>query len=195
MDLATGKKTFFITQAQPLSSFRGLRTDFERLSFAIALTELYAAVIPSEQSQPEAYDLLEASLRALETHSKPLVALVWAQVALLEMEGFLPQFGECVITGESIEVAEPYLSPSAGGFVSESRASTYNDRFRVRAEVLYGLEKLAELKTAPPNLKFAIESLSALLPFWRYVAETQLPANEGIVAEANHEARLAAPDL
>jgi DNA repair protein RecO len=190
MDLAVGKRNLFVTQAQPLSSFRGLRTDFERLSFALALLELYAAVIPIEQPQPEAYDLLAASLGALERHEKPLVVLIWAQVALLTMEGFLPQFGRCVISDEPIQVAEPFVSPHAGGFVSETAALTFTDRFRVRAEVLYGLEKLSELDSPPPNLRFAEETLAALFPFWRNIAETALPANDSVVSEAVHGTRL-----
>ncbi len=190
MDLAEGKRNLFVTQAQPLSSFRGLRTDFERLSYAIALLELYAAVIPSEQPQPEAYDLLETSLKALERHDKPLVALVWAEVALLAMEGFQPQFGQCVMSDAAIEVAEPFVSPIAGGFVSESEALRFTDRFRVRAEVLYGLERLPELESPPPNLRFANETLAALFPFWRHIAETALPANDAVVSEAVHGVRL-----
>ncbi len=190
MDLASGKRNLFITQAQPLTSFRGLRTDFERLSFALALLELYASVIPSEQPQPEAYDLLEISLRSLEKHERPLVALVWAEVALLAMEGFLPQFGRCVVSDSPIRVAEPFVSPMAGGFVSEEAAIGFADRYRVRAEVLYGLEKLPELETPPSNLRFADETLIALFPFWRHIAETALPANDSVVAEATHGARL-----
>src|SRR5688500_15988706 len=46
MTLAKGKVNLFVTQAQPIHSFRGLRTDFERLSLALALVELYGAVLP-----------------------------------------------------------------------------------------------------------------------------------------------------
>ena len=78
MTLAEGKRTAFVTQAQPLASYRGLRTDFERLSYALALVELYAAVLPIDEPFPEAFDLLSRSLRHLETHPKPMVSLVWA---------------------------------------------------------------------------------------------------------------------
>src|SRR5579862_305209 len=92
--IATGKKNQFITQAQPMASFRGLRTDYERLSFGLALCELYSAVIPWEEPFPEAYELLASSLHILETHERPVVAMVWAQLQLLSLSGFLPAFDQ-----------------------------------------------------------------------------------------------------
>lgn len=186
LEVAEGKKNRFITQAQPLRSFPGLRTDFDRLNYALALCELNAMVLPWEEPFPEAHELLHYALHQIEGHAKPLVALIWAQVALLNLTGFLPQFAECVLTGQPIRDAQPYVSPSAGGYVSDDAANPYTDRFLTRAEVLYGLSKLPEWETPPPNLKFAPETLATLLPFWRHIAEAPLPANEAMVAEVLH---------
>lgn len=186
LTLADGKLNRFVTQAQPLASFRGLRTDYERLSFGLALVELYAAVLPVEQPIPEAFDLLSESLRYLETHEKPLVALLWAEVKLLDLSGFLPQLEACVVTGDPIAEAEPFVSPSAGGYIREMAAGPYVDRFRTRAEVLYGLARLPNFDAPPGNMKFATEALACLYHFWRAIAETSLPANESIVREVRH---------
>lgn len=186
LEVAQGKHNLFITQAQPLRSFPGLRTDFDRLEYALALCELYAAVLPWQEPFPEAHELLTISLHHLEGHPKPLVALIWAQVALLNLSGFLPEFGSCVVSGEAIRVAEPFVSPQAGGFVCDAAAVTFVDRFATRAEVLYGLVRLPVLDEPPPHLKFAEETLGVLLPFWRHIAEMPLPANEAVVAEVCH---------
>ncbi len=186
MSLAEGKRNRFVTQAQPLTSFRRLRTDYDRLSYALSLCELYAAVVPLDQPFPEAHELLLASLRQLESHEKPLVALVWAQVALLSISGFLPQFAACVVTERPAVEPLPFLSPRAGGYVCEEAARGYTDRVRVRAEVLIGLTKLAELEEPPAHLKFAEDSLAALAPFWHHIAESPLPANESVVREVKH---------
>lgn len=186
LEIAEGKMNRFVTQAQPLRSFPGLRTDYERLGFALALCELYAAVLPLEQPFPEAHALLFDSLRHLEKHPKPIVCLVWAEVQLLAISGFMPQFERCVSTDEAITEAEPFLSPRAGGYICDQAASPHTDRFRSRAEVLYGLIKLPELETPPANLRFAEETLADLLPFWRAIAEAPLPANETAVREARH---------
>jgi len=187
LTLASGKVNRFITQAQPLGSFRGLRTDFDRLTFGVALAELYAAVLPVEQPAPEAHDLLVESLRHLEAHPKPLVALLWAQARLLDLSGFLPQFDSCIVTNAVIVEAAPFVSPRGGGYVSDPAAAPFVDRFRTRAEALYGLAKLPDLEVPPPNMKFAEEALACLFQFWRAIAETQLPANESVVREVRHQ--------
>jgi DNA repair protein RecO len=184
--IATGKKNAFITQTQPMASFRGLRTDFERLTFALALCELYSAVLPWEEPVPEAFDLLTGSLKLLEIHEKPVVALVWAELQLLSLTGFLPAFDRSAIDDRPIQEANPWVSPHAGGYVGDADAFRYTDRVRTRAEVLYGLARTAELDQAPPNLKFAEECLALLLPFWRQIADMPLPANESCVAEVMH---------
>ncbi len=187
MTLAFGKRNEFVTQAQPLSSFRGLRTDFERLTFGLALMELYDALMPYEQPLEEAYELLLVSLATLETHEKPVVALVWSQLRLLEVSGFLPSFDVCVATGKAVAEANAFLSPDAGGYISDGEAISYTDRSRVRAEVLYGLARTAELDEAPPNLKLAEEALLALMPFWRHIASMPLPANDSCIGEVRHK--------
>lgn len=186
MTLAKGKVNRFVTQAQPIASFRGLRTDYERLSFALALTELFATVLPYEEPFEEAYDLLFQSLGVLESHDKPVVALVWAQLRLLLISGFLPQFDACVSDGQPVREGEPWLSPRAGGYIRAEDAIQYTDRIQTRAEVLYGLARCAELEGPPSNLKFADECLIVLLPFWRHIAEAPLPANEAVVSEIRH---------
>jgi len=183
LTIAAGKRTSFVTQAQPLTSFRGLRTDFERLSCGLALVELYAAVLPVDEPFPEAYELLTRSLRHLGKHAKPVVALVWAEVQLLMISGFMPQFERCVATDQQIAEANPFISPRAGGYVCESAAVTYTDRFRTRAEVLYGLARLPEFDDPPAHMKFVDEALADLLPFWQNITETQLPANETVTSD------------
>ncbi len=188
LSLALGKRNLFITQAQPMSSFRGLRADFERLALALALVELYQAVVPFEEPSEETYRLLVESLHFLEVHPRPVVAAVWAQLQLLQISGVLPQFDRCVASGEPIRDTRPLLSPSAGGLIEQGVAHDYGDRFAARPEVLWGLARMAELDTPPPNLKFAEEALATLLPFWRYFAEKPLPASESCVAELRHAA-------
>jgi DNA repair protein RecO (recombination protein O) len=183
MTFAAGKKNRFITQTQPLTSFRGLRADFDRLTFALALAELYAAVVPWEEEAPEVYDLLLTSLEAIERHPKPLAALAWAEVQFLQVAGFLPQFGTCVVTDSAIAEPAPFVSPQAGGYVSPEHAVRFSDRFRSRPEVLIGLSRLADADTPPSNLKFAEWCIIDLLPFLHHVAETALPANSAVVAE------------
>ena len=179
--VAEGKVNAYITQVQPVSSFPGLRADYERLTFGVVLAELAAAVLPHGQPLPEAFGLTVESLKYLECHPKPLVALVWAQARLLDQAGFFPELAACVETGVAVQEGMPFLSPSAGGYVVASHVGSRTDRFQVRAEVLYGLSAIVQLEEPPPNLRFAEECLGALLPFWRHVADKALPAAEECV--------------
>lgn len=179
--IAQSKKNRYVTQAQPQSSFPGLRSDFDRLSLALATVEVFAAILPYEDADPEVFELLLKVLGSLEKHPKPLAVTAWAQVALLSHAGFMPIFGSCVMTSAPLSEGDPFLSPRAGGYVSESAATPFSDRFRVRAEVVMNLDRLQPLTEPPPNLKFAEETLAALYPFWRHIADTPLPALETMV--------------
>lgn len=181
LQITPGKKQRFVTQAQPISSFPGLRADFDRLSFGLALTELAAGVLPHDHPAEEEFRFLVRALHDLEIHERPLVALIWAEVQLMELAGFWPSFESCVVTGSSVKEALPFVSPHAGGYVVADRAFEFTDAFQVRAEVLYGLTALAELDEPPPQLKHAPETVRALLPFWRAIVDRQLPANEAAV--------------
>ena len=181
LQLAPGKKNLFITQAQPHTSFPGLRKDYERLTFALALLEVCDAILPYHEPFPEAYELLASCLESLQSHEKPRVAFVWVQLAFMKLTGFVPQLAECVQTGSEVLEARPFVSPTAGGYVVAERAQFIYDRFQVKAEVLYGLAKTADLETPPPNLKLAEECLIVLFPFWRHIADRPLPGLEACI--------------
>jgi DNA repair protein RecO (recombination protein O) len=183
LTLATGKRRKFIIQAQPEWAFRGIRHDFDRLQLALSLLELAESILPWEEPAPETWVRLQGALEAVEAHPEPLVAAVWAQVQLLQEAGFGPQVSECVARGTAVAVAQPWFSPRGGGFVSEEAALEFDDRFRTRAEVLYGIAGLQGLEHAPPRLRYAPEALALLFYYWREVAQTRLPATEMCVQQ------------
>lgn len=178
---ADGRHQKFIQQAQPVSAYRGLRTDYERLTLALAWAEVVSYVAPYEDPIEEVFTLCVQALEAIESHPKPKVALAWAEVALLNETGFLPSFGSCVITGCDVKEADAMVSPRAGGYVCRDEAGEYADRFIVRAEVLYGLNALQGLNAPPPGLRFVDETLNALQPFWQNICEAPLHARSHLM--------------
>lgn len=186
LGLASGTRNAFVTQAQPIASFRGLRSDFDRLSFGLALCELYATILPWEEEAPEAFDLLEESLGYLDGFGNALGAFIWAELKLLTLAGYLPAFDRSAVDGAPIAEANPWFSAHAGGYVGPEVAARYTDRIQTRAEVLYGLAATSTLDAPPAKLKFAEESVALLLSYWRQIAEAPLPANEACVAEVRH---------
>jgi DNA repair protein RecO (recombination protein O) len=186
LQLSAGKRNRFVSQAQPMQSFRGIRDDYDRLACALAFCECVAALAPFEQPDPDLFDLSVATVAALDGHPKPHVVLAWGLARLLADSGFHSGWSECVVTGEPVQEAEPYLSPVAGGYVSFDSCGRFSDRFQSKAEVLYGLAKLVERDRPPPNLKLCDSTLATLLPFLRAAAESPLPATESVVQELLH---------
>ena len=171
----------YMTAVEPRPSRPGLRADYTRLSAALSLAELYAAVLPYEQEEPDAFDLLAASLDAIELHPKPAVAALYCQMRLMELSGVAPSFGACVVTGEPLTEREPFLSPLAGGYVSYAVADDHPDRFRSRYEVLIALDRIVALDAPPANVKLVELCLAVLLPFWLVFVEMALPATDAFV--------------
>jgi DNA repair protein RecO (recombination protein O) len=181
LQLAEGKRTRYITQTQPITSFPGLREDFDRLMFALAMGELASAVLPHGQEAKEEFRFLIQGLRYLEVHPKPIVAFLWAELRLMAMAGFQGEFNQCIVTGESLQEGLPWVSPHAGGYVCAAMVERFSDRFQVRAEALIGASRLVELEEPPQNLKFADETLQMLARFWRVWADDSLPTHRQIV--------------
>lgn len=179
--LASGRHRSFVTQVQLSTSFPGLRSDYERLSAAMALAELYSAVIHPGQAAAYLFEMLVISLKAIETHRKPIVALVWAQLKLLAAEGLMPSWMTCVATGEPLRLSPAAVSPAAGGFICDAECAAYSDFFRVSAEALIGLDRCGSLDEPPPNLKRLGECLRTLYAFWLDIAGKALPANRALV--------------
>lgn len=181
LQITPGKKQAFVTQAQPISSFPGLRSDYDRLSYGLALAELASGVIPHEHPADEEFNFMVRALHDLEIHAKPMVVFVWAQVRLMELAGFLPSFDRCALTDVPVQEALPYLSPHAGGYIVADRAFAFNDSFQTKAEILYNLAALTECEAPPPNLKEAAITLQALVPFWRAIIDRPLPAIDAVL--------------
>lgn len=179
---ATGKRNSYITQAQPGSGFLAFRQDFDRLQIALAFLELAEAVLPWEQPDEDTYLILMDALGALNSHPKPQVAFLWAQLRLLDVTGFLPRFLECAVSGVTLGEARAWFSPAAGGYVSPAAALEFGDRELVPAEVLIGLGKLSERAEPPAGFRMTFESARLLFRVWRHVIEAPLKANESFLA-------------
>jgi DNA repair protein RecO (recombination protein O) len=180
---AKGRVHRFITQTQPISSFPGIRADYDRLSYALAIAELASAVLPHGKQAEDEFSLMVKTMKMFEVHEKPLVVFVWAQIQLMSAAGNLPAFGECVATGELVKEAKPWLSPHAGGYIRPEHAMEYTDRFQTTAEILICLKALTTRDIPPPHLKFAKECAQTLYPFWREFIGKPIPALETAVLE------------
>jgi len=178
---AKGKANRFVTQAVPKSAYRQLRTDFLRLSSAIAYCEAVAAISPYENADADFYAHVRDALGQIESHSSPIIALIWAEMRLIEAAGFLPEFAASVASGNIVTGDRRWFSPSLGGVLMEGEAARVTDSFLAPREALLGLAKISALEVPPANLKFADECLKLLFRIMRNVADMPLPANESLL--------------
>jgi len=177
--MAEGKHNRFLTQAIPESAYRNLRLDYMRLTVALGTAELFAAILPYEQSDPEAFGLLEATIAGIDSADQPLAPAIWGQLQQLANGGFLPELSVCVASGQEVSDTDPWFSPSAGGIIRPAAAT--EDAYRMPSEVLFGLRRILEILEPPLRLKHAALTQVLLAPWWHRVAETRLPAFDSMV--------------
>lgn len=177
---AAGKFRRFVTQVQPLSSFPGIRANYDHLIAALAFVEIVDLTLPYESPQPssaETYSLVLQTLESLDSGCSWMSASLFGQVRLLEAEGALPNWTNCAICSESLAENPAWVSCSAGGYLCQEHFSAATDRFQATAESLITLKKLAALDSPPKSIKGAEDCLRVLFTFWRYIVDSPLPAN------------------
>lgn len=176
--VAAGRVNNFITQAQPHAGFGKLRADYDRLILGLSYAELVSAVAPLEHPNPELFDGAVIALKTIETAENPVVASIWAQLKLMEVEGISATWVQCAQTAGKLNENPAWVSPTAGGYVSPSPADDFVDGVLTSSEVLIGLDRLSGLGAPPPHMKHAAEALRVLARFWEHHAGRDLPATE-----------------
>ncbi len=86
----TSSRHLYVQEAKSLYSFSGLRQDYKRLDLAFKMLQLIAKVTQEGLGDnPQLFDLLGNSLRALETSQQPLLLFLHFKMKTLFSLGFL----------------------------------------------------------------------------------------------------------
>lgn len=115
--VSRGRNLQLITQAETLQSYDHLREDLSGIGLGSYVVELVDAVTTEGGSNVKLYELLTASLNALDSGLKPAVILHFFELQLLGLTGFQPEFFICVECGAPITEQDQYLSGELGGVV------------------------------------------------------------------------------
>ncbi|HAY13929.1 MAG TPA: DNA repair protein RecO [Fimbriimonadaceae bacterium] len=177
---AKGKVRQFVTQCQPLTSFRRLREDYERLSVGLAIAEIIDQTVPADSPCEDIYDLLVRALEALGESNNPAVVLAWIHVGLLVWEGEWPDWTACAVSGERIESDPADVSATAGGALQHQFAGHYKDAFAVPWAALVGMKRLAECEMPPPQMKEAQAAARCLAVLAQSRLDRPLPAHAAV---------------
>lgn len=115
--VSRGRNLQLITQAETLESFDHLRENLAGIGLGSYVVELVDAVTTEEGSHVKLYELLVATLQALDQGLTPGVIIHFFELQLLGITGFKPEFFRCVECGSSITEQDQYLSGELGGVV------------------------------------------------------------------------------
>jgi DNA repair protein RecO len=172
--IVLGRRNHVLAQVEVRGSFPEIRSDYLKLSCALAFFESVDACLPEGDPHPETFDLAYRFLNQLAGSDGPAAALVWADLHLLEQLGFGMNWRA---EGESKEVA---ISPSAGGVVSLTRERA-PDAVRVSREALEYLANVQESPHFVPS-PVALHCIPVLHRVWEAVADRPLRARAALVA-------------
>lgn len=102
----------------------------QQLAYAAVVAELTAVLTEDRAPQPELYELLLATLKAIREHNPRLVTLSFA-IKLLQLSGFAPQLAQCVQCGRELALETPaWFGALQGGLLCEEcHSSCHGDGF------------------------------------------------------------------
>lgn len=133
--------------------FRRLSEDIDRMAAALAVVELLDAVTHDEEENPALFELLVATLDAVETAARNAPsARFFFELHLLAALGFRPNFTACLQCGaplgppaESGDPARYTLNPAAGGIACADCTAKGAGAETVSAGTLRSLQLLQSL--------------------------------------------------
>ena len=113
--LAIGRNLHIVTQSTILHSFEMLRGDLRRIGAAYYAAELIDRLTEEEDENHPAFELLVATLAALDASRNVDLALRFYELHLLGYLGYRPQLYHCAVCQEALTEEANRFSPASGG--------------------------------------------------------------------------------
>jgi DNA repair protein RecO (recombination protein O) len=115
--LARGRELDVVAQAETVRSFRALREDLLCTSYAYELAEVVDALAEDRQPNEALFEALVQALTALDEGAEPRLLLSHFILLALDVTGFRPQLGECVVCREPLKPEINLFDSALGGAV------------------------------------------------------------------------------
>lgn len=122
--LAVGRNLDIVTQSTILQSFDTLRGDLRRISAAYYCAELIDRLTEEQDENRPAFDLLVATLYALDTTQHIDLVLRFYELHLLGYLGYRPQLHHCAACQEALTEQTNRFSSTMGGALCPRCAPT-----------------------------------------------------------------------
>ncbi len=134
--LAIGRNLDIINQAQTLDSYRALREDLLRSSYASYCVELLDCLTPDGETNHALYRLLADTLSRLSSTDNLALTARYYELHLLDLAGFRPELERCLGKAEPVQPEDQYFDPLAGGVLCARCGSESRDARPISVDVL-----------------------------------------------------------
>lgn len=113
--LSLGRNLDIISEAQTLDSYRAVREDLLRSSYASYCVELLDRFTPDGETNHALYWLLADTLSRLSGSGNLALTARHYELHLLDLVGFRPELERCLGRGEQVQPEDQHFDPLAGG--------------------------------------------------------------------------------
>lgn len=115
--IARGQTLDIVTQAEAIHTFRPLREDLERLTYAHYAVELLDRFASEGEENEGLFRLLVDSLERVCEAQDLQLSMRFYELRLLALEGYQPQLFRCLSCRSPIEPVTNYFDPDQGGIL------------------------------------------------------------------------------
>ena len=180
LQLAKGRDTLIVTQADTVDAFLSLRDDLILTSQASYVLELLDRFTYEDETENSAiFRLLTDTLNRLASNFDPWLVIRYYEIRLLDHLGFRPQLFECVNCGREIKPENQFFSFNAGGVICPRCGRGLPNVHEISMDMLKYLRHFqrssyAEASRARPSLEVQKEAESLMQGYFTYLLEREL---------------------
>jgi len=119
VQLAAGRSLEVVTQVRPVDIFYHIREEWTRYGHACCVAELLDVLTDEDAPDAACFDLLLATLEALNTGADPPTLVRGFELNLMRHLGYGPELDLCVACGAKVGKSRAGFSPTQGGIICE----------------------------------------------------------------------------
>lgn len=147
IQLAAGRTLEVVTQARAADTFYNLRNNMARYAHASYVAELLDAVTEEGLADPPLFELLVATLSALDQGGEPTTLIRAFELKLLGRLGYGPELDSCASCGAEIAGRARGFSVTQGGVLCARCLAATGGGAPLSAAAARALRELLELET------------------------------------------------
>ncbi|KUK10288.1 MAG: DNA repair protein RecO [Clostridia bacterium 41_269] len=178
--LYKGKSLYTAVQCETVEPFVPLREQLLKLAYASYISELLTHIMPHEEVNPAAFDLLLSSLKLISDENEVLGARYF-DINLMKISGFFPRLLSCVVCAKNVlnDRGTIVFTASKGGVLCSQCSQNEDEGIPVSRGTLVLTNRLSsmepdflkKLKIAP---QFYEEMAEITKEFWKFILEREL---------------------